>query len=176
MAEKTADEQARATIARLADELLPTLMARLAQSELGEIEVRENGWRIRLRRPSAALPAGIGGNSSKPSAAVAEHAATRALAVGPGVHPAERQPRSEPARDVVTSPAVGYFVPRENVAVGAALRAGDVIGHVDMLGVRHEVVSPRDGALRSIEVEPGAAVEYGEPIARVEAELPARIG
>jgi len=43
----------RATIARLADEVVPQLIERLTKSSLGELEVRENGWRIRLRRPVA---------------------------------------------------------------------------------------------------------------------------
>jgi biotin carboxyl carrier protein len=67
------------------------------------------------------------------------------------------------------SPAVGYFAPRDGVAVGVTLRAGDLIGAVDVLGVRQEVVSPIDGVLKVLEVESGAAVEYGQPIGRVEA-------
>jgi hypothetical protein len=46
-----------AAIARLADDLLPALIARLAASGLGEIEVRERGWKARLRMPAvAAVP------------------------------------------------------------------------------------------------------------------------
>jgi acetyl-CoA carboxylase biotin carboxyl carrier protein len=55
---RTADH---ATIDRLADELLPSLVARLGASGLGELEVREGAWRVRLRRPPGAdrrLPAG----------------------------------------------------------------------------------------------------------------------
>jgi biotin carboxyl carrier protein len=39
-------------IDRLTDALLPNLIDRLAVSGLGEIEVREDDWRIRLRRPA----------------------------------------------------------------------------------------------------------------------------
>ncbi|HXQ96415.1 MAG TPA: hypothetical protein VN800_05775, partial [Candidatus Acidoferrales bacterium] len=39
------------TISRLADDLLPALIARLDASGLGELEVRTNAWRIRLRKP-----------------------------------------------------------------------------------------------------------------------------
>lgn len=49
-AERSADHVA---MARLADDLLPELIGRLAATGLGEIEVREDGWRIRLRRPVA---------------------------------------------------------------------------------------------------------------------------
>jgi biotin carboxyl carrier protein len=172
MADLTTDEQARATIARLAEEMLPTLMDRLARSELGELEVRQDGWRIRLRRPLAIAPPDepAAGNGSRPAAIGGE--ATRVVATGAAVHAGpERGARPEPRPDVVSSPAVGYFMPRDGVAVGASLRSGDLIGYIDVLGVRHEIVSPRDGTLREIEVEPGAAVEYGEPIARVEAHV-----
>ncbi len=44
-------------IAHLADELLPALIAKLAASGLGEIEVHEAGWKARLRKPAAAAGA-----------------------------------------------------------------------------------------------------------------------
>ena len=157
----------RATIARLTEHVVPELMARLTNSELGELEVRENGWRIRLRKPIAD---GV--------AAAAEATAGAARVPHPvmsaGVHVSSHGVAAAPrdtGRGVVASPAVGYFAPRGGLEVGAALRSGDVLGHVDVLGVRHEVVSPIDGALRAFEVESGQAVEYGQPIARVEAEV-----
>ena len=39
-------------IANLADDLLPALIAKLASSGLGEIEVRQGGWKARLRMPA----------------------------------------------------------------------------------------------------------------------------
>lgn len=41
-----------AAIDRLADDLLPALVAKLGATGLGEIEVREGGWKVRLRRPA----------------------------------------------------------------------------------------------------------------------------
>jgi biotin carboxyl carrier protein len=41
-----------AAIDRLVDELLPALVAKLSATELGEIEVREGAWKVRLRRPA----------------------------------------------------------------------------------------------------------------------------
>jgi biotin carboxyl carrier protein len=46
-----------AAIDRLVDDLLPALAAKLAATHLGEIEVREGAWKIRLRRPDD----GVGG-------------------------------------------------------------------------------------------------------------------
>jgi biotin carboxyl carrier protein len=53
-AARTAEERAadHAVIDQLADDLLPALVAKLAASGLGEIEVREGPWRLRVRRPA----------------------------------------------------------------------------------------------------------------------------
>ncbi len=40
-----------ASIARLTDDLLPALIAKLSSTQLGELEVREGDWQVRLRRP-----------------------------------------------------------------------------------------------------------------------------
>jgi acetyl-CoA carboxylase biotin carboxyl carrier protein len=149
----------RATIARLADEVVPSLIERLAKSDLGELEVSQDGWRIRLRREPGQLA--LDGHAAAPQMAHKPSAVTHAS----DAHP----PRREPPRGQVTSPAVGYFAPRDGVAVGSQLRAGDLIGAVDVLGVRQEVVSPIDGVLKVLEVESGQAVEYGQPIGRVDA-------
>src|SRR5512135_3510569 len=39
-------------IERLASDLLPALVARLSSTGLGELEVSEGEWRVRLRRPA----------------------------------------------------------------------------------------------------------------------------
>jgi acetyl-CoA carboxylase biotin carboxyl carrier protein len=152
----------RATIARLADEVVPGLIERLANSQLGELEVREHGWRVRLRRPVAGVIDGV---------AAGQHPAQRQPhpVMAPGASGLAATPR-DAMRGVVASPAVGYFAPRSGVEVGSQLRSGDLVGYVDVLGVRQDVVSPVNGALKAFEVESGQAVEYGQPIARVEAE------
>ena len=45
-----------AGIARLTDELLPALIAKLSTTQLGELEVREGEWHVRLRRPYGVGP------------------------------------------------------------------------------------------------------------------------
>jgi biotin carboxyl carrier protein len=55
---QTADRSAEARLAdhaaidQLAGDLLPSLVAKLAESGLGEIEIREGSWRVRIRRPT----------------------------------------------------------------------------------------------------------------------------
>jgi biotin carboxyl carrier protein len=56
-----------AGIARLTDELLPALIAKLSTTQLGELEVREGEWHIRLRRPYGVGPGEGRRATDKPS-------------------------------------------------------------------------------------------------------------
>ena len=44
------------SIDRLTEELLPALIAKLGSTHLGELEVREGDWHVRLRRPYGTAP------------------------------------------------------------------------------------------------------------------------
>ena len=156
----------RETIARLADEVVPTLIERLARSDLAELEVRENGWRVRLRRPID----GVGTDATASAGHGAQRQPHPVMAAGLSAGSTAAGGPRDAMRGVVASPAVGYFAARSGVEVGSVLRSGDPVGYVDVLGVRQEVVSPVSGALKAFEVETGQAVEFGQPIARVEAE------
>ena len=169
-----------AAIRRLADELLPALMARLEASPLGELEVSQDGWRLRLRKPVESVgPTGDGRPAPGPSAARSAPGKTQ-----PAANPSRATGRSERSgerteahRRVVASPAVGTFHPQAGATLGRAVRAGDVVGHVEVLGVPQEVLAPFDGILGRLLVEPGQVVEYGEHLFRIESSsgLPASV-
>jgi biotin carboxyl carrier protein len=159
-------------IAHLADELLPALIAKLAASGLGEIEVHEGGWKARLRKPAVA-------HDARPSTArtsEAHVASGPAAGRGSGPRPEERdrrprpaeEPSEEPGRIAAKSPAVGVYHPRRDLVVGMRVRTGDKIGTVDVLGVKQDVVAPVDGVIGSSLAEAGEAVEYGQDLVRIE--------
>jgi biotin carboxyl carrier protein len=184
-AERSADH---AAINRLSSELLPALIAKLGATGLGELEVREGGWRVRLRRPSEAGTSS-GARERRPgdreraarsgAGQAGSHAPTGLTPVGPG-HDARDGGTSAAARDarngtgreggriVATSPAVGVFQPRAEARAGTKVRAGDRLGSVDMLGIPQEVVAPSDGVVGASLVEPGDAVEYGQDLILIE--------
>lgn len=152
-----------ASLARLSETLVPALVAKLTGSGLGELEVREGDWKIRVRRP-----VGTAGHASTPRRADRPRLGATAEPRPPkGATPAQRPPEADPRRAVVTSPAVGTF--RPGVGVGSAVRAGDRIAVVDLLGIPQDVTAPIDGTLTDVFAQPGEAVEYGEEIAVVEA-------
>ena len=64
-----------ASIDRLAAELLPALVAKLGATGLGEIEVREGSWKVRLSRPAGPTGATAGARraSDRPSRAQPGH-------------------------------------------------------------------------------------------------------
>lgn len=174
--ERTAEERSadHAAIDRLADDVLPALIAKLGATGLGELEVREGGWRVRLRRPAGGKASSrhahtsdrASGERSDRSERSAERSAERAART---LHrPLEARTARTESRAVATSPAVGIYRPRADLSVGARVRAGDRVGAVDILGVAQEVVAPVDGILGSSLVESGDAVEYGQEILVIE--------
>jgi biotin carboxyl carrier protein len=163
-------------IERLAADLLPALIAKLAASGLGEIEVREGGWKARLRMPATADEARRAGKAGEAHGGA--HVSPRAAA---GHRPEDRDRRLRPEPEVpeergrvaAKSPAVGIYNPRRDLVVGMRVRAGDRIGSVNVLGVGQDVVSPVDGVIGSSLAEAGEAVEYGQELVRIE--LPERV-
>jgi len=156
-------------LAQLAEDVLPVLIARLDRSRLGELEVKQDGWRIRLRRASTSA-------RDEPDGAIAPRRSDRRSADRPaserGTEAGDGRPQQLRPADhgvvEVSSPAVGYYLARDGVALGKSVRSGVVLGHVDVLGVRVEVVAPDDGLVSALDAEPGEAVEYGQTLARLE--------
>jgi acetyl-CoA carboxylase biotin carboxyl carrier protein len=165
--------QDHAAIRRIADELLPALMARLEASPLGELEVSQDGWRLRLRKPFDRV---LSADDPPPATTAATRGpksdGSRDGLPAKGGRPERMSERNEPARRAITSPAVGTFHPRTGSGLGRAVRAGDVVGHVEVLGVPQEVLAPFDGTLGRVLVEPGQVVEYGEQLMRIESSHP----
>jgi biotin carboxyl carrier protein len=182
------------SIDRLTDELLPALIAKLGTTHLGELEVREGDWHVRLRRPYGTAPGEGRRSTDKPSrsqpgheghghgrAAPEGHRAGRAAAgpsgttAGTGAASASSngtgagEERSlDKSRVIATSPAVGIFQPGSRAASGTRVRAGDSLGAVNVLGVPQDVLAPVDGIVGATLVEGGTAVEYGQELIRIE--------
>ena len=70
-ADRAADH---AAIDRLADDFLPALAAKLAATGLGEIEVREGDWKVRVRRPAGEGRTQLGRAGDRPSRSQPGHA------------------------------------------------------------------------------------------------------
>jgi biotin carboxyl carrier protein len=158
-------------IARLADGLLPELVAKLAATGLAELEVREGPWKVRLRRPMEVVGSGrrasdrqlrlTGATGPVPHPAPGGAGAVHSPSAGARAQDGRVAP--EPERPAASSPAVGIFRPRAGIA-GTRVRAGDRLGAVEMLGVPQEVLAPIDGIVGGLLAEPGEGVEYGQAL------------
>jgi len=141
-------------VQRAVTELIPQLTERLARNGLGELEVRHGELRVRVARalgassPTPGRPAG-GAATGSPTDRVGLVA-------------------SGPSPQGVTSPAVGFFVYADGLGPGLPVDKGDELGHVEMLGVRHDVRAPRRGTVRHLVTEAGEAVEYGQLLIELE--------
>jgi biotin carboxyl carrier protein len=184
-----------AAIERLAEDLVPALIAKLAASGLGEIEVAEDAWTVRVRRPVDGVagqnrrstdrasrsqlghaghghaPGGFEGHRAAregrpPAAAQPSTNGSSPAAADPATHRSAPNPDSH--RAVATSPAVGVFLPRTDMTPGTRVRSGDRLGAVDMLGIPQEVIAPADGIIGASLVESGQAVEYGQDLIVIE--------
>ena len=98
-AERTAAERSadHAAIDRLSAELLPALIAKLGATGLGELEVREGAWRVRLRRPGDG--AAMTGSASRDRRAGERERAARSGAGPMGSHQPGGMTPVGPGRD-----------------------------------------------------------------------------
>jgi hypothetical protein len=163
-----------AAIDRLADELLPALIAKLGASGLGELEVREGDWRSasagRSRQPRAAGPrAGAQragpGHGRQPVPGGGRRRPGRTHRSPPEIpRPTARARGRDPGARSRRLPAVGIYRPRRTSRRRSRPRRGPA-RVVDMLGVPQEVVAPSTGSSgRHASSRPGEAVEYGQEL------------
>ena len=147
------------------EDLIRDLATLLKETELTEIEIEKDDFRVRVSR--AAPPVWTQVSYSEPQ---------KPAYPPPG--PMEKAPSSlaESARHpgVVPSPMVGtaYRAPGPGaspfVEVGTEVRAGQTILIVEAMKHMNEVAAPRAGRVVDILVEDGQPVEYGEPLMIIE--------
>jgi biotin carboxyl carrier protein len=150
-----------AAVRDAAQRLIPALSERLGRHGLGEIEVQYGDLRVRV----AGSP--TRGGTGDATAQGQMQANDGASAVPPPLAEVSEQPEGHDARSI-PSPGVGYFVFGDGLGPGLAVQAGDALGFVDVLGVRHEVRAPQDGVVRNLVTESGEAVEYGQTLLELE--------
>lgn len=148
-------------VARAANELVPELTQRLRRQHLGELEVRLGSLRVRVAAtPDAAQP--VPGGPRLVASSITGSPSPRADATAGG------EGASASRLHGVTSPAVGFFAYADGLGPGMGVEKGDALGHVEMLGVRHDVRAPRSGTVRNLVTEAGEPVEYGQLLIELE--------
>ncbi len=142
-------------------ELIQELSKLLDETGLTEIEIEQDGQRIRVARGSVAVAAA--------PAPVARVAAPQP--VGESVA-APMDAAKHPG--VVKSPMVGtaYMAPepgaRPFIEVGSKVKAGDTLLIIEAMKTMNQIPAPRGGTVTQILCEDGQPVEFGEPLVIIE--------
>jgi acetyl-CoA carboxylase biotin carboxyl carrier protein len=135
-------------------DLIRELTKLLEETGLTEIEIEQDGQRVRVAR-NAATPA-----------------TPRAAAPAPQPVAAPLDPSKHPG--VVISPMVGtaYAAPEPGakpfIEIGAQVKAGDTLLVVEAMKTMNQIPAPRAGTVIQILFEDGQPVEFGEPLVIIE--------
>ncbi len=140
-------------------ELIHELTKLLDETGLTEIEIEQEGKRVRVAR-------GAVGAAAAPAAVRLEVAAvpeTDVVPVDPSKHPG-----------VVISPMVGtaFAAPEPGakpfIDIGSRVKAGDTLLIVEAMKTMNQIPAPRAGTVVQILFEDGQPVEFGEPLVIIE--------
>ena len=146
-------------------DLILELTALLDETGLTEIEIEQDGKRVRVARSvtgivAAPAPAAIVPLAGQPLAQMGESA------------PGPLDPLKHPG--VVTSPMVGTAYAaaepgaKPYIDIGTHVNVGDTLLIVEAMKTMNQIPAPRAGTVIQILFEDGQPVEYGEPLVIVE--------
>ncbi len=140
-------------------DLIHELTELLDETGLSEIEIEQDGRRVRVARTIAA-PAVV---APVPTALASSPQVAEAGSLDPLKHPG-----------VVTSPMVGtaYAAAEPGakpfIEIGSHVNAGDTLLIVEAMKTMNQIPTPRAGTVIQILFEDGQPVEYGEPLVIIE--------
>lgn len=143
-------------------ELIQELSKLLDETGLTEIEIEQDGQRIRVARGSVAVSA-----APAPRAAPAPVPQPITESVSKSIDPAKHP-------GVVKSPMVGtaYTAPepgaRPYIEVGAKVKSGETLLIIEAMKTMNQIPAPRAGTVTQILFEDGQPVEFGEPLVIIE--------
>lgn len=144
-------------------DLIKDLANLLTETDLSEIEVEQDDFRVRLSRVSSTQPVQV-------------HAPAPAVQLAaPAVAPSEASASPAPkAMGNVPSPMVGtaYHSPAPGadpfIKVGDTVNEGDTVMIVEAMKTMNQIAAPTSGKVSAILVEDGQPVEFGEQLLMIE--------
>ena len=143
-------------------QLIRDLAGILNDTNLTEIEVELDAFKVRVSRQPAAVHA-----VAAPAPSYAPPAATAAAA------PLAPTP-AEVSKNAVPSPMVGtvYLAPGPDakafIEVGQAVKEGQTLLIIEAMKTMNQIPAPRAGTVKVILVEDAQPVEYGMPLVVIE--------
>src|SRR5215467_4563410 len=154
-------------------EELRELVALLRDNGLAELELENEGFRVRLRRDSAAVGSSYVADAPAPaSVPAAVPALTPPPAPGPahpGTH-ASTEASQDQDLHIIPSPIVGTFYRSPSptadpfVKIGSVVEPESVVCIIEAMKLMNEIQAEATGEVVKIYVENGQPVEYGQPL------------
>ncbi|MDQ2633561.1 MAG: acetyl-CoA carboxylase biotin carboxyl carrier protein [Pseudomonadota bacterium] len=144
-------------------QLIRDLAGILNDTNLTEIEVELDDFKVRVSRQSAAV-----------HAVAAPAPVYTAPPPAPGAAASTAAAPADTSKNAVPSPMVGtaYLAPSPDakpyVEVGQAVKEGQTLLIIEAMKTMNQIPSPRSGTVTAILVEDAQPVEYGMPLVIIE--------
>lgn len=141
---------------------LKKLIDLVQESGIAELEITEGEEKVRISRAGTAVQTAV---MTMPQATTMMAAAPAAAAA-----PAVIEAPAEPEGHVVKSPMVGTFyrssapAAKPFVEIGQSVNAGDTLCIIEAMKLLNEIEADQGGVIKSVLVENGQPVEYGQPL------------
>ncbi|MGI9415572.1 MAG: acetyl-CoA carboxylase biotin carboxyl carrier protein [Hyphomicrobiales bacterium] len=140
-------------------DLIRDLAALLKETDLSEIELEQDDWRIRIARSAPGETVVM-----RPTPAAAEAPAETAAAdVDPASHPGAVPSPMVGTAYLASAPGAGPFV-----EIGTEVAEGQTLLIVEAMKTMNHIPAPRAGKIAAVLVEDGQPVEFGEPLMIIE--------
>ena len=143
---------------------LKKLIDLVQESGIAELEITEGEEKVRISRAGNAVQTAV---MAMPPQATTMMGAPAATAGAPAAAP---EAPAEPEGHVVKSPMVGTFYrssapgAKPFVEIGQSVNAGDTLCIIEAMKLLNEIEADQGGAIKSVLVENGQPVEYGQPL------------
>lgn len=146
---------------------LKKLIDLVQESGISELEITEGEEKVRINRTGPSAPPHA--MAMQPAPAIAVPTAT-AVAPAGGAVAQQAEATDEPDGHTVKSPMVGIFYRSASpgtepfAQVGQSVSAGDTLCIIEAMKLLNEIEADTDGTIKSVLVDNGQPVEYGQPL------------
>ncbi len=145
---------------------LKKLIELVEESGIGELEITEGEEKVRISKSGSIVQSYVNSPATLQAAHVVPLTATQETETA--------AKETLPGGHMVKSPMVGTFYrssePGGNafVEVGQSVKEGDTLCIIEAMKLLNEIESDKTGVIKTILIENGQPVEYGEPLFEIE--------
>ncbi len=149
---------------------LKKLIDLVQESGISELEITEGEEKVRINRTGPAAPPNLMAMQPAPAIAVPMATAAAPVAATGGAAAQLAETSDETDGQTVKSPMVGIFYRSASpgaepfAQVGQTVSTGDTLCIIEAMKLLNEIEADSDGTIKTILVDNGQPVEYGQPL------------